>query len=129
MIEEQIFSILTADSGLSAIVDSRIYPMSIPQEGRTPCIVYQKITGPRLYDHGGESGLAYPRFQFSCWANSYSGAKALADALRSAFSAYSDRSATVPVHVAFIEAELDDYEPETKLYRRIMDFRVWHEES
>ena len=125
-IQEEIFTRLTGYSGLTALIDKRVYYMRMPQKHRLPAIVYQKISGPKLYSHDGEAGLAYPRIQFSCMADDPDEATSVAAQLQAALSAYTDSGLTTPIEASFILNEFDDYEQDTDIYRVLVDYRIWH---
>lgn len=112
MIESALRALVLADSAVSALIGTRLYPQKLPQDPTYPAATYQRIDGPRLYDHGGATGLAEGRFQFDVWATTYSSAKAVAAAVRAALSGYS--GTTGGVEIAFIRclSESDRYEPQ-----------------
>ena len=45
---------------------SRIYPLVLPQKVIYPAVTYQKIAGEYVHSMGGDSGFAYPDYQFVC---------------------------------------------------------------
>lgn len=124
-VETEIVQMLQSHDGVAALVRTRIYPMFLPQDPTLPAIVYQKISGPRSYSHGGDQNLTFTRYQFSCWATTYAGAKALATQLRNCLSG---RKYDV-IRAAFVANELDDYDPGTKDFREIVDFLFWVAEA
>ena len=127
MIEEAIYLHLKNHPGLSALIGTRIYPLRMPQNPTLPAVVYQRISTPRTYSHSGYSNLADPRFQFSVWAESYSGALAVAEQLRDAINGFTG-SGSIPVYSSQIANESDDYEPSTELYRILIDAFIAHRE-
>lgn len=127
MIESAINYILVNDSTVSAIT-TRCYPVTIPQSPTYPLILYTKISGMRDHTLGGASGHAHPRFQVEAWAETYSGAKTLADAIRDALDDYSGTVSGTVIHSCLIDSERDVYESEIEIYRVIQDYFVWHEE-
>ena len=64
-IEEALKGLLVANVGVNAVVAGRVYPVVHPQGASLPAIVYQRISGVRVGQHGAVSGLAHPRFQFT----------------------------------------------------------------
>jgi hypothetical protein len=64
------------------------------------------------------------RYQISSFAETYVAAKALADAFAVALEAMHATDITNPT--AFIENELDLYEPDTFLYHVPLDFFLWY---
>lgn len=134
-VEQGLVSYLTGYAGLTALVSTRIYPYMIPQDATLPCVTYQRIGTPRTLTHGdtGATGtLARPRIQFSCWAATLSSAMDIAYQLRAALNGKKGSIGTAPnnvtVRAILVDNELDDRDPETKLFRVIADYLVWQEE-
>lgn len=108
---------------LKTVLDSTNYPvyaLAVPTNGTYPCIVYQRISTFQMRSHSGNE-LERPRFQISCWANSYAEAKTVSEAVKTALDLNQ-----VNFKLATKENELDDKEIETNLYRKILDFFVWN---
>lgn len=130
-IEEAIYSYLKDNAGLAALVSDRIYPLTMPQNCTMPAVTYRKVSGPRIHTMGTDPGLAYPRFQFSCWGSSYSSAKNVAKKVQAALQDYKGQmggALGVVVQASIMENELDLYEPDTGLYHIPVDLVIWHEE-
>lgn len=129
VIEEGLYAYLAGYAGLTALVDSRIYPLQAPEDAIYPLVVYQRISGPRVYSHDGASGLAHPRFQITSWGEIYPDAKAVAKQVRLALSGYAGTMGDdVDVDAAFLVNELERYDPETKRWGVIQDYIIWHHE-
>lgn len=121
-IESSLYARLTAHAGVSALVGTRIYPLLMPQTPVLPAITYQRISAEHIASIGGHSGLENPRIQIDIWALSYNTSKALAAQVRAALTESMDGFA------ALLLTDLDDYEPETRIYRCSLDFSLWAEE-
>lgn len=118
MIETQLFTVLSTNSAVSALVVARIFPIRRPPANLTlPAIVYQRVSTATDVNLQGDSGLDSVRIQCSCWASTYAGAKALSAATRAAVNASALSSIT--------EMEVDDFDVATEEYRVILDFRIW----
>ena len=128
-IEEGLYSYLSTNVGVSALVSTRIYPGTLPQNWTAPAISFQRISGVRLRRLSGPVGRATPRIQIDCWADSYSGAKALAEAVRSAMDGYAGLMGTTTVGSVVLETDIDFYEPDTNVYRVSMDYWISHLET
>ena len=135
-LEQGLITYLKTDSSLMALVGNgdspvtaRIYPLLMPQNYTTPAMTYQRISGPRLQHLDGPAGRAMPRIQFDIYADSYSGAKAIGDALRSALDGYTGLMDTVIVDKCTLETEFDGYTDDTETYRISMDFKFSHVEN
>lgn len=129
-IEAAVYSILTADSTLAALVGTRVYPNVVPQDVALPAVAYQRISTSRVYSHSpGVSQLARPRFQFTSVANSYSDVKAVANAVRGALDAYGGTAASVLVFTMLSQNEFDTFSDDGDLHTVRQDFYVWHREA
>ena len=134
-VEQSLESYLTGYAGLSALVSNRVYPITIPQGKPLPCVTYQRIDTPRILaqgDSGATGTLARIRIQFNSWAATLSEAMDIAYQLRAALNGKRGSMGTAPYNITaraiLVDNELQDYEPETQLYRVISDFIVWIEE-
>lgn len=114
-LESDVFAAL---NGATAAAD-RVFPSVLKQGVTLPALTYQRIDTPRSHTHGERGGLARPRVQVTCWAETHAAALALAAEVLAVM-------ATFPK--ALSDTELDDYEPETGRHRRIVDFLIWSNE-
>ena len=119
-IESALFTALTTYAGLSTLIAARLYPDAMPQGATLPCIVYQRVSTPRTQVLGSTQAVAVsrPRFQFSCWALTASGALAVADQLRAALLATS--------YPVTLESEYTLRDPDSNYSRRNIDAFVGH---
>lgn len=62
-IGEALKSILSGTTGVTALLSTRIYPVTLPKNPTLPCIVYTTISDPR--DHNVD--LVVARVQFSIY--------------------------------------------------------------
>lgn len=124
MQEEYIQTYLEGHAGLIALVGNRIYVARAPDKPTFPYVVYQKVGGPRSVSHSGNSKLATPRVQFSCWGNNYWQAKEVAEQIVIAFNGQKGNYGS-----AIVANELDDPTPEINLHRVIVDVTFVHEED
>ena len=119
--EGAIRAAILASAPVAAMVGTRVYPMMLPQAPTFPAIVYQRIsTVPDMLVDG--PGFAPIRMQLSMWATTFDGARTLADAVVTALHGYHGGE----LRLSRLINLLDDYEPDTKLFRVIADFRVHH---
>ena len=137
VLEEGLRSYLTgaACPNLTALIGTRTYPMKIPQGAILPCLVYQRISTPRIMTHddaGATGTLAYPRFQFDAWAATQKVAKAITDQVRAYLNGKTGEIGTAPnnitIRAALVDGEVPTYDPETKLYRSRSDYIIWQQE-
>jgi len=114
-IESDLVTHLNDDSGVSALVGTRIYPLMAPQSVVSPYIVYQVINDNSKQCIGGSVYQNDTRFQIDCWSTKYSEVKAIKEAVLSALIGFKS---------SYSISNMDDYEPETKLYRQLIDFKL-----
>jgi hypothetical protein len=83
-----------------------------------PYIVYQNIANPTRNTLNGASNLQNNRTQIDCFATSYSAAATLARAIDTTLAA-----------VGSMYIKINDqgpmYEPDTKLYRVLLEYSIW----
>ncbi len=131
VIEEALVAHLLANAGVIAYVGNRIYPLVIPEGVELPAIAYQRISTPRESTHSGPSGLASPRFQFSCVSGKYSEANGLVNAVRRALDGYKGTMGGVNginVGAVFVENTIDESSGSPDLCELKLDAVIWHDE-
>lgn len=118
---EALVAALKDDTGVAALVGTRIYPVRLPigtsfNESSTdlPALVYQLIT-----ERVEAGALRFPRFQLTAFAMTYESAHAVAEAVRDALDGY--ESANVRAS-AFLDAR-DMSDPELAAYMVPIDIR------
>ena len=140
LIEEAIYTMLTADAGLTALVAKRIYPVTMPQleKGKTfyPALVYSLAEREREQTHQGPTKLVKSHYDFSCIGQNYFALKTVANAVRLAFNGKAAALAALyqdEVKAIFLTGETDDYlfdeVEQLSLYHIPMKFTVLHWEA
>lgn len=130
MIEQGLYTYLTAQAALTTHVSTRIHPNVAPQGADKPFIVYGKSTGAPTYDMTGETGLASARFQFAIVADQYSSVKTIADALRKELSGYRGAMGSEDVRRVSLESESDEWlapasADERGFHQITQDYEFW----
>jgi hypothetical protein len=128
-----LFEYLSNDGPIAALVDNgtdpiRIFPMRLPEKCIIPAISWQRIDAECLYTYEAfEDTTAWvrARVQFNCWGHSYDDADQLGDAVLLALSGYDNEF----IGSTWAVNEFDTYEPTSKLFRRIVDFRISYEDD
>lgn len=110
-IETDLYSTLSNDAGVTALVSDRIYPNLAEEDDPRPYIVYQLITGERLSTITGVNDARRKRVQISCHADTYASAKAVAAAVYAALEGD-----------GYLELEYDLYDHETQIHSAIVDW-------
>ncbi len=125
---QDLYVYLQTQSGLTDLVGTRMYPVLLAQGSAMPALVIQKISRAREYSQSGDSNLANPRYQFSCWDETHEGAVALQVALEASLSGFKGTMGSETVYSAFIDNVIDDHEDTTDLYRQIVDVLFQHKD-
>ena len=133
MIETALRGALIADAGVVALVAARVYPVVLPQAPVYPALTFQTISGESHYGLGGASGLASPRVQIDCYAETFDAVMALRSAVIACLSGYRGTIAGVAVQGMFRVAEADGFESDltqtgARIWRKTLDFNIWFEE-
>lgn len=76
-VETEVRNALIGDAGVAALVGARVYPQQLPPDVALPAIAYRFIDG---VDYAGLKETA--RVQLDIYGATYSGMKALRDAVR-----------------------------------------------
>ncbi len=84
--ESTLYSLLSGNAGVTALVASRIYPDLVPEEKTPPYIGYEQTGSEPVTDIAGTILARIPRFTIACWATTRIGAEAIADAVSSALA-------------------------------------------
>lgn len=118
MIETLIYTVLTADADVKRRVNTRVYPVVMPQGVTLPAVSYQRISNNPVNHLEGYSGLANPHIIINSWATAYDAAKALAHDVHGAMNA-------ATTYKSVLTNELDGYDPDVGLYVVSQDFSCW----
>lgn len=117
---------LQDDATINGIVSERIHPVMVPERSPVPAITYTVIYGePQNAVDGFTGALTRYTVQIDCWAETFATARRLAEAVR-------DRMNEAAASFRSVVREypaLDDYEADTKRYRRSVGVSCWHSEA
>lgn len=117
-----IVALLVADTAVSALVSSRIYPVHMPLNVTYPAISIHEISGNE--DH--VTGHKHTRYQVSCWSTSFSQVQSMKEAVIDCLQRYKGVASGNKIKQISFEGSMDLYEEETKIYHIPLDFIVIH---
>jgi len=130
-LEEALFAYLKDYAGLKALVSTRIYPLILPQPPTLPAVTYFKVSMVNKRTLASPSNvLKQVRIQFSCWANTYSEAKDVAEQVKLALQDFRGEmggAGGVQVLDGNVINEQDLYETDTGIYHVPVDVLILHE--
>lgn len=120
--EDDLKTHLAADSGITAVVADRVYPMKLPNAVTLPAVTYQEISDePQTALDGTDGKLIRFRMQINCWAASYTAAKTLAELVRIRLQTGAATFKAIP-----LPSGQDVYEENTKRFGFYRDFAFWY---
>ena len=117
-----VYGILSANTGVTDIVGTRIFPEIAEQEAQTPFVIYQLQSVAPEDTHDGPSKLDEVRFEFLCYADSYNEAADLGVAVRAALDRVSGTYNGVNVEsIQFNDVDIElEYDP--RRYSQVLKF-------
>lgn len=128
-----VYSVLAGSTNVGAHASNRVQPGYLGNKATLPAVTFQQISRATNVSSGSANGPIAARVQVSSWAETYTAAHALSNAVRGALDRYSGTANGVVVQHVFIETEIDAHEDEAStadrpVWRRIQDFIVHYEE-
>ena len=126
--EADTLTALEASTALAAVVGSRIYPNVMPEATPLPgpTLVFKLISDPIEMTHSGPSVLRRAHYQFDFYAVSPEDAIAGRDALNSYLSTINATIGATFFEGANHMKQSDFYERETRLFRQLVEWEIWH---
>lgn len=111
-VETSLYSTLTGNSGVSALIATRLYPLVLPQKPTLPAATYQRISTRPVSTRSG-NGLDFVRMQIDCYGATYANAKALAAAVVAALT-----------NTGQLQQMMDGFDDTPEIYRVSVDFLI-----
>ncbi|MDP9326500.1 MAG: DUF3168 domain-containing protein [Candidatus Dormibacteraeota bacterium] len=131
-IDTKLYDATQQDAAVSGLVGDRVWPLRIPQ-GRLQDIVagagaitYEIVDVPHPERTQTSAGPAYPRIRINCWGVEYDQARDIAAAV---FALLDHRQDVAGALSSFVDNKRDRVDPDTGLYRRIVDVLQWTSEE
>lgn len=115
-LEQRVYEALAAGSP-NTNAGQRVYPLLAPEGAALPRITFSRVSTAPVNAIGGSSGLDQVRVQIDCWASSLPAVATLAAQARTIIETQDFK--------ALLQGAVDDYEPDTRTFRRSLDFRCW----
>jgi hypothetical protein len=131
-LKEVLLPILLADGGISAAVDDRVYPRRLPEGATLPAISWFRVSTQRIYTYDpyeATDAWATARVQFNCWSRSEEEADRVGEAVLLCLSGYGSTLGGELIGSSFAVNDLDLYDSEVEIFRRVLDFYISYEDS
>lgn len=105
---------------LAPVISGGIYPLTAEQNATPPYAVYQRIASSieNTLSANGQPPINNTRFQIDVWDVTYASAMATASAITNAMAGWAVQNVKLMEH--------DEYVPDVRRFRVLMDFSVWH---
>lgn len=125
MIESDLFTLLTHDAAIAALVASRVYPVQLAEDAALPALSYQIVSAvgePTMET----SGLQRWRLQLDCWGDTYADASTLRQQVALLLDGYQgDLASGVRLQNAQAMQRIDFFDDMPRVYRCMIEFYLW----
>lgn len=128
---EDLRAFLLADSTVSGLLATRIYPNYLPQGVTVPAVTYQVISEERGHVMARRDGVPATRIQIDIWGSTWLSSRAVDAAIVDRLDDYKgllDGAGSTKVQGVFVDTQRTMYESEPELHRISRDCFVWFEE-
>jgi hypothetical protein len=130
MIDAAIYSKLSGDTAVAAIVSTRIYPMRMPQGVVFPAISFDRVsTDTRDLTHNGTNQTAQGTFQFSCFAEDPKSAKQLGATVVKALHGWKGTVAGEKIFRSAVLNETDLFDEDMGIFQVAIDVAIMYRET
>lgn len=123
---------LLDDAGIAALVNTRVFPVRLPERSTLPAIAWQRASTNRTYTYDRQEDAepwASVRVQIDCWGRSPEEVIDVSEAVMFSLSGYDDLMSGELLTTSFNIDEFDLFDSATKQYRRVLDFRISHQDD
>jgi hypothetical protein len=120
-LEGDIYNTLSGSTALTALVSSSIYPDHRFQGDITPAVVFWRAPGgERINDIKGYGGKENPVIEVTVYTTAVDARRVVGDAVATAMTGSTRYTCLMPY------PPFDDYDDETKVHERTLQFSVWY---
>ena len=133
MIEQGIYALLVAATGVSSVISDRLYPLVLPEDlvsandALPASATYQLVSAIPDYTNDGATGLQRSRIRYTGIGSVYSDAASVAAAIRVVLENYAGTLAdgTVVSNV-LVANQSSTYSDDARLYFVAYDFLIFY---
>lgn len=125
--ESDLHAALTSEATISALIGSRLYPLTLVQGAASPAIVYQRVSDQSEEDLDGAVRLEGVRIQFDIYASTYPETITVRGALQDFLQGYKGTMGSTRIESCHYLDDSDSHEPEMQLFRSSIDFEIWYQ--
>ena len=120
MIDASFYTYLTSIAGVP------VYPGLLPQDA-DPAVTFARSNATRDQVYNGVSTLQEIEFDVNCWSTTALASRNTAETITAALVGFRGAMGTDHCDNALLARDIDVYEPETRLYRAALVFRIFYD--
>ena len=132
-IEEVLTTYLLAQSGLTALIANRLEPEELPQGSDLPAVTYIKVSDVPDHTLSGQLEVESPFFQFTAFAFTKAGARAVANQLKAALNDYAGTLSGIVIQRIRLENKMSNLEKSPdgtiKVFTEDLEYNITFERS
>jgi hypothetical protein len=129
---KDLFSFLTRDPNITALIGLRCHPTNLPQAPTFPALSYAQIDATRVRELEGPAGKVRRRVSISSWARNSIGVWVLADTVRVALDGFAGMMGDTEIGSVILENEIPFFEEQAGtvgIHRVMQDYQLAHIET
>lgn len=127
-----IWTRLDNHAGLTALVGSRVYQMTLPDIPVYPAVTMQQIGGGPFHGMTADYGIDELRFQMDSWGDTIISAHLVAAQVKDALSRWADATTSPVILDVMLDNELDEFDSDLQsnagAYHVVQDYIFMHRE-
>ena len=127
-LEAALYTLVTTDPGVSALIGTRLYPNFIPQDAPLPAMAYLRASTVKGYTQNGPDGVAKATIQFTIDGPTFAQSRAAADALFRLLSGYRGKVGDQIIGASFQENDHGGYNLSSDQTAIYQDYRISYRE-
>ncbi len=126
--DEALVDYLLAQAGLTALVETRIFPDYFPQTEQLPAVAYTLEDDSSRQTQQGPSGMREAIYQINTWADTRREAMAVAREVRSALDGYRGAFKDIPISGIFLDSLSRERDSDTGAFCVSMRLTIHYQE-
>lgn len=130
MIDQNVYTFLSAQAGITSIVSTRIYPLILPSSPAYPAVTYRDEGHDPAESFTGSDELTRSDYFIDAWSSTPEGATTLETAIKTALKNHSGAFGGITIlrsTISTIQGMV--YEDSVEAYRKTVLFTIWHQEG
>lgn len=124
-----IYGILSADSALTNLISTRMYPIRVAQNALFPCLQYNIIDIIPVKSKSKSGDSDFSRVQINVYGTTYAQSTVIADRVRTLLEAYSGTVSSIKVsyiELLNISEGVDDNSENNGIYDTMLEFMMYY---